>query len=72
MKRIKRHVWAEYVEEADHPRQTEENKRMYAERKETIERVFAAMIHKKMATWLWKTIAHLIISTSYLKYGQRT
>lgn len=43
VKRISRHVWAEYVEEADYLHHTEENKRIYAERKETIERVFAAM-----------------------------
>ncbi|MEV2329593.1 transposase, partial [Paenibacillus larvae] len=37
---------AECVEEADHLRHTEENKRIYAEREETIERVFADLKEK--------------------------
>ena len=46
IKRISRHVWAGYVEEADHLRHTEQNKRLYARRKETIERVFADLKEK--------------------------
>ena len=38
---IERHIWADYVEEAEHLRHTEEIKQIYARRKETIERVFA-------------------------------
>jgi hypothetical protein len=45
-KRISRHIWAHYIEEADHLRHTEENKQIYAKRKETIERVFADMKEK--------------------------
>ncbi|MEV2450109.1 transposase, partial [Paenibacillus larvae] len=48
---ISRHVWAECVEEADHLRHTEENKRIYAERKETIERVFADLKEKHGMRW---------------------
>ncbi|MBH0341352.1 hypothetical protein ABB08_03515 [Paenibacillus larvae] len=51
MKRISRHVWAECVEEADHLRHTEENKRIYAERKETIEQVFADLKEKHGMRW---------------------
>ncbi|AQT84508.1 transposase [Paenibacillus larvae subsp. larvae] len=51
VKRISRHVWAECVEEADHLRHTEENKRIYAERKETIERVFADLKEKHGMRW---------------------
>jgi len=50
-KRISRHLWAEYVEEADHLRHTEENKRLYAMRKETIERVFADAKEKHGMRW---------------------
>lgn len=50
-KRISRHIWAEYVEEADHLRHTEENKRLYALRKETIERVFADAKEKHGMRW---------------------
>ena len=50
-KRISRHIWAKYVEEADHLRHTEENKRLYAMRKETIERVFADTKEKHGMRW---------------------
>ncbi|MGQ9558136.1 MAG: IS1182 family transposase [Desulfurispora sp.] len=50
-KRISRHIWAEYVEEAEHLRHTEENKRLYAMRKETIERVFADAKEKHGMRW---------------------
>jgi len=53
-KRISRHLWAGYVEEADHLRHTEENKRLYAMRKETIER------RRKGKAWLrWTTLRGL-------------
>lgn len=35
-KLIQRHVWEEYLEEAEHLRHTDENKIIYARRKETI------------------------------------
>lgn len=38
---VTRHIWQEYVEEADHLRHNPEVKEIYAKRKETIERVFA-------------------------------
>lgn len=38
---INRHVWAEYVEEAEHLRHTELNRTLYPRRKETVERVFS-------------------------------
>ncbi|WP_163103548.1 IS1182 family transposase [Peribacillus alkalitolerans] len=50
-KLIQRHVWEEYLEEADHLRHTEENKRIYARRKETIERVFADAKEKHGMRW---------------------
>lgn len=51
IKRVSRHVWADYLEEADHLRHTEQNKRIYAQRKETIERVFADMKEKHGMRW---------------------
>lgn len=50
-KLIQRHVWEEYLEEADHLRHTEENKNIYARRKETIERVFADAKEKHGMRW---------------------
>lgn len=38
---INRHIWEEYVEEANHIRHTSEWKNIYPQRKETIERVYA-------------------------------
>ena len=38
---VTRHIWAKYVEEADHLRHTPEIRETYKKRKETIERVFA-------------------------------
>ena len=46
VKRVSRHIWAHYLEEADHLRHTEENRQIYAQRKETIERVFADLKEK--------------------------
>ncbi|WP_243120266.1 IS1182 family transposase [Caloramator sp. E03] len=43
---INRHIWADYVEEAEHLRYTTLNKEIYEKRKETIERVFADMKEK--------------------------
>jgi transposase len=40
MKVVTRHVWAEYMEQADHIRYMAGMKELYAKRKETIERVF--------------------------------
>ena len=51
VKRVSQHVWADYLEEADHLRHTEENKAIYAKRKETIERVFADMKEKHGMRW---------------------
>lgn len=38
---ITRHVWESYKEKANHIRHTDEWKKIYPQRKETIERVFA-------------------------------
>jgi hypothetical protein len=38
---ITRHIWSEYLEEANHLRHTEKNKQIYKLRSQTIERVFA-------------------------------
>lgn len=38
---ITRHIWSEYLEEANHLRHTSYNKRLYSLRSQTIERVFA-------------------------------
>ena len=38
---VTRHIWAKYVEEAEHLRHTIEIREVYKKRKETIERVFA-------------------------------
>ena len=45
------HIWAHYVEEAEHLRHTDLNKEIYAKRKETIERVFADMKEKHGMRW---------------------
>jgi len=45
-KRIFRHIWEEYVEEAEHLRYTPYCKKVYEKRKETIERVFADLKEK--------------------------
>jgi len=50
-KLIQRHVWENYLEEADHLRHTIENKSIYAKRKETIERVFADAKEKHGMRW---------------------
>lgn len=50
-KLIQRHVWEHYLEEADHLRHTQENKSIYARRKETIERVFADAKEKHGMRW---------------------
>lgn len=50
-KQITRHIWAHYVEEAEHLRHTDLNKEIYAQRKETIERVFADMKEKHGMRW---------------------
>jgi transposase len=50
-KLIQRHVWEFYLEEADHLRHTQENKSIYARRKETIERVFADAKEKHGMRW---------------------
>ncbi len=36
---IQRHIWADYLEEAEHLRHHHEIKSIYAKRKETIERI---------------------------------
>lgn len=46
-KNITRHVFSEYLEEAEHLRHTLENKMIYKARKETIERVFADLKEKQ-------------------------
>lgn len=51
VKRVSRHIWADYLEEVEHLRHTELNKRLYARRKETIERVFADLKEKHGLRW---------------------
>lgn len=51
VKRVSRHVWADYLEEVEHLRHTNENKAIYPRRKETIERVFADMKEKHGLRW---------------------
>lgn len=46
VKVISRHIWEEYVEEANHLRHTSYNKEIYALRSQTIERVFADIKEK--------------------------
>lgn len=48
---VTRHIWQEYVEEADHLRHHAEVKEIYAKRKETIERVFADGKEKHGMRW---------------------
>ena len=48
---VTRHIWEEYIEEANHLRHTSINKEIYAKRKETIERVFADMKEKHGMRW---------------------
>lgn len=50
-KLIQRHVWEDFLEEADYLRHTDENKHIYARRKETIERVFADAKEKHGMRW---------------------
>lgn len=50
-KMIHRHLWEEYLEEAEHLRHTDYNKEIYALRKETIERVFADAKEKHGMRW---------------------
>ena len=48
---IERHIWEDYIEEAEHLRHTQEIKSIYARRKETIERVFADAKEKHGMRW---------------------
>lgn len=48
---VTRHIWQEYVEEADHLRHHKEVKPIYAKRKETIECVFADAKEKHGMRW---------------------
>ncbi|MFY4777463.1 IS1182 family transposase [Metabacillus sp. RGM 3146] len=48
---IERHLWQEHLEEVEHLRHTDENKSIYAKRKETIERVFADAKEKHGMRW---------------------
>jgi len=48
---VTRHIWQEYVEEADHLRHRFDVKQIYAKRKETIERVFADAKEKHGMRW---------------------
>lgn len=50
-KQIHRHIWQDYLDEVEHLRHTEENRVIYARRKETIERVFADMKEKHGLRW---------------------
>ncbi|SMP68081.1 Transposase DDE domain-containing protein [Anoxynatronum buryatiense] len=46
-----RHVWQDYLDEAEHLRHMTQNKTIYERRKETIERVFADMKEKHGMRW---------------------
>ncbi|MCY8235569.1 IS1182 family transposase [Priestia endophytica] len=48
---IHRHMWQDYIEETEHLRHTNLNRRLYAKRKETIERVFADAKEKHGMRW---------------------
>jgi transposase len=48
---VTRHIWQEYVEEAEHLRHHKDVKPIYAKRKETIERVFADAKEKHGMRW---------------------
>lgn len=48
---INRHIWQDYLDEVDHLRHTQENREIYAMRKETIERVFADLKEKHGMRW---------------------
>lgn len=50
-KQIHRHIWQDYLDEAEHLRHTNKNKELYAKRKETIERVFADLKEKHGMRW---------------------
>jgi Transposase DDE domain len=50
-KLIQRHIWEDYLEEAEHLRHKQEVKEIYARRKETIERVFADAKEKHGMRW---------------------
>lgn len=50
-KLIQRHIWEDCLEEAEHLRHTKEVKKIYAQRKETIERVFADAKEKHGMRW---------------------
>ncbi|MCM3025146.1 IS1182 family transposase [Heyndrickxia ginsengihumi] len=50
-KLIQRHIWENYIEEAEHFRHTSKVKEIYARRKETIERVFADAKEKHGMRW---------------------
>ncbi|AIG27243.1 transposase DDE domain protein [Brevibacillus laterosporus LMG 15441] len=51
VKKISRHIWAKYIEEADHLRHTSKNREIYSRRKETIELVFADLKEKHGLRW---------------------
>jgi hypothetical protein len=48
---VTRHIWQEYVEEADHLRLKKEGKEIYAKGKETIECVFVDAKEKHGMHW---------------------
>ena len=48
---INRHIWQDYLDEVDHLLHTQENREIYAMRKETIERVFADLKEKHGMRW---------------------
>jgi len=50
-KLIQRHIWEDYLEEAEHLRHKQEVKEIYARRKESIERVFADAKEKHGMRW---------------------
>ena len=50
-KHVFRHIWQDYLDEAEHLRHTIKNKEIYAKRKETIERVFADLKEKHGMRW---------------------
>jgi hypothetical protein len=71
------HIWQEYLDLVEQIRKTERAKKIYAQRKETIERVFAdakekyAMNLKKLANWSWNnsfiSLILLLFCPGYIK-----
>ena len=67
IKQVHRHIWQDYLDEAEHLRHAQINKAIYHQRKETIERVFADMKEKHGMRW---TTLHF--GLFYLIYSKKS